>query len=132
MPVSVSRPPRPAAPSAKAIPKSEITGLPADKITVHMMRAGGGFGRRLVQDYAAEAVYLSATVKKPVQVVWTREDDMRHDYYRPAGFHRLRAGFDESGSLIGLRSKHTGLAVPFPASEVGYTWFANCFAPGRA
>jgi isoquinoline 1-oxidoreductase beta subunit len=79
---------------------SEITGLPADKITVHMIRAGGGFGRRLVQDYAAEAVYLSAAAKKPVQVVWTREDDMRHDYYRPAGFHRLRAGIDEGGGLI--------------------------------
>jgi len=77
-----------------------ITGLPADKITVHMVRAGGGFGRRLMQDYACEAVYLSGTVKAPVQVVWTREDDMRHDYYRPAGFHRLRAGIDEGGRLI--------------------------------
>jgi isoquinoline 1-oxidoreductase beta subunit len=77
-----------------------ITGLPQDKITVHMIRAGGGFGRRLMQDYAAEAIYLSWTIKKPVQVVWTREDDMRHDYYRPAGFHRLRAGTDEGGGLI--------------------------------
>jgi isoquinoline 1-oxidoreductase beta subunit len=78
---------------------AQITGLPADKITVHMARAGGGFGRRLMQDYAAEAVFLSKEVKKPVQVVWTREDDMRHDYFRPAGFHRLRAGVDESGNL---------------------------------
>lgn len=77
-----------------------ITGLPADKITVHMIRAGGGFGRRLVQDYAGEAVFLSAQVKRPVQVLWTREDDMRHDYFRPAGFHRLRAGIDDAGSLV--------------------------------
>jgi isoquinoline 1-oxidoreductase beta subunit len=77
-----------------------ITGLPQDKITVHMIRAGGGFGRRLMQDYAAEAVYLSAAVKKPVQLLWTREDDMRHDYYRPAGFHRLRAGVDADGNVI--------------------------------
>jgi isoquinoline 1-oxidoreductase beta subunit len=77
-----------------------ITGLPPEKITVHMMRAGGGFGRRLVQDFAAEAVYLSGKVKQPVQVLWTREDDMRHDYYRPAGFHRLRAGIDENGDLV--------------------------------
>ncbi|MCK5619602.1 MAG: xanthine dehydrogenase family protein molybdopterin-binding subunit, partial [Candidatus Krumholzibacteria bacterium] len=78
---------------------AEITGLPAEKITVHMIRAGGGFGRRLVQDYCTEAVYLSGKVKKPVQVVWTREDDMRHDYYRPAGLHRLRAGIDDKGTL---------------------------------
>jgi len=62
-----------------------------------MVRAGGGFGRRLMQDYAAEAVFLSREVKKPVQVVWTREDDMRHDYFRPAGYHRLRAGIDKDG-----------------------------------
>jgi isoquinoline 1-oxidoreductase beta subunit len=77
-----------------------ITGLKREAITVHMIRAGGGFGRRLMQDYAAEAVYLSGAVKKPVQVVWTREDDMRHDYYRPAGFHRIRAGVDGKGNLI--------------------------------
>ncbi len=77
-----------------------ITGLSPDKITVHMIRAGGGFGRRLVQDYAAEAVFLSAQVERPVQVLWTREDDMRHDYFRPAGFHRLRAGIDDAGGLV--------------------------------
>jgi isoquinoline 1-oxidoreductase beta subunit len=77
-----------------------VTRLSQDKITVHMIRAGGGFGRRLMVDYVAEAVYLSGTVKKPVQVVWTREDDMRHDYYRPAGMHRLRAGVDEDGALV--------------------------------
>jgi isoquinoline 1-oxidoreductase beta subunit len=77
-----------------------ITKLTPGKITVHMIRAGGGFGRRLMGDYVAEAVYLSGTVKKPVQVVWTREDDMRHDYYRPAGLYRLRAGVDDQGSLV--------------------------------
>lgn len=52
-----------------------------------------------MQDYVAEAVYLSGEAQHPVQVVWTREDDMRHDYFRPAGYHRLRAGVDESGDL---------------------------------
>jgi isoquinoline 1-oxidoreductase beta subunit len=78
----------------------EITGLPAEAITVHMIRTGGGFGRRLMADYAAEAVYLSKAVGAPVQVVWSREDDMRHDYYRPAGLYRLRAGIDGGGDLI--------------------------------
>jgi isoquinoline 1-oxidoreductase beta subunit len=77
-----------------------ITGLPPQAITVHMVRAGGGFGRRLMSDYAAEAVFLSKAVGTPVQVCWSREDDMRHDYYRPAGFHRLRAGIDGRGRLI--------------------------------
>jgi isoquinoline 1-oxidoreductase beta subunit len=76
-----------------------ITGLPENAIQVHMMRAGGGFGRRLMSDYAAEAVYLSKSAGKPVQVVWTREDDIQHDYYRPAGFHRLRAGIDGDGNV---------------------------------
>jgi isoquinoline 1-oxidoreductase beta subunit len=77
-----------------------ITALPRETIRVHMIRTGGGFGRRLLNDYAAEAVYLSKAVGAPVQVVWTREDDIRHDYYRPAGFHRLRAGIDGDGNLI--------------------------------
>lgn len=79
---------------------ARITGLPRESITVHMMRTGGGFGRRLMSDFAAEAVFLSKSVGHPVQVLWTREDDMRHGYYRPAGLYRLRAGLDEQGTLI--------------------------------
>jgi isoquinoline 1-oxidoreductase subunit beta len=77
-----------------------ITGLPAKAITVRMTRAGGGFGRRLMTDYAYEAIWLSKNLAKPVQVVWTREDDIRHDYYRPAGMHRLKAGLDRNGKLV--------------------------------
>lgn len=77
-----------------------ITQLPPQSIKVNMTRVGGGFGRRLMADYAAEAVFISKTVGKPVQVVWTREDDMRHGYYRPAGLYRLSAGVDEEGHII--------------------------------
>ena len=77
-----------------------VTGLPRESVTVHMLRAGGGFGRRLMADYAAEAAFLSQAIGNPVQVVFTREDDMRHGYYRPAGLYRLSAGVDESGDLI--------------------------------
>ncbi len=78
-----------------------ITGLPRDSITVHMMRTGGGFGRRLMSDFAAEAVFISQAVGNPVQVLWTREDDMRHGYYRPAGLYRLSGGNRrETGTLI--------------------------------
>jgi len=79
---------------------SIITGLPADKINVRMTRVGGGFGRRLMADYAYEAVYLSKELGKPVQVVWSREDDMRHDYYRPNGMFKLKAGIDQNDKLV--------------------------------
>lgn len=78
---------------------ARITGLPNDRIVVHMTRAGGGFGRRLMSDVAAEAVFLSWSVGLPVQVLWTREDDLEQDYYRPAGHHRIRAALDASGHV---------------------------------
>ncbi len=74
-----------------------ITGLPADAITVHLERMGGAFGRRFYADDVAEAVHLAGAVGAPVQVVWTREDDIRHGAYRPAGYHVMQAGLEESG-----------------------------------
>jgi len=76
-----------------------ITGLPADKIKVRMTRSGGGFGRRLSADYATEAILLSKKLGKPVQVIWTREDDMKNDLYRPAGMYKVRGSLDEQGKL---------------------------------
>ena len=78
---------------------AEITGLPLSKIKVRMTRVGGGFGRRLMADYACEAIYLSKSIGKPVQVIWTREDDIQHDYFRPAGMFRVKAGLDENNRL---------------------------------
>jgi isoquinoline 1-oxidoreductase beta subunit len=74
-------------------------GLPADKVKLNQMRVGGGFGRRLMNDFVCEAAYLSRRVEGPVQVVWTREDDMRHDAYRVGGFMGYRAGLDAQGKL---------------------------------
>ena len=70
-------------------------------INVEITRLGGGFGRRLSSDYAIEAALISDAVRKPVKLLWTREDDMRHDFYRPAGMHHLRAAFDNDGNLVG-------------------------------
>jgi isoquinoline 1-oxidoreductase beta subunit len=74
--------------------------IPRDRIKVHVTFIGGGFGRRLIQDYAVEAALLSRELQAPVQVVWTREDDIRHDFYRPAAYHVLQAGLDAQGNLI--------------------------------
>jgi isoquinoline 1-oxidoreductase beta subunit len=82
-------------PGGCAARAARITGLPASAISVHIPRSGGGFGRRLMDDYASEAVFLSHAVKRPVKVIWTRDDDFKHDFYRPAGRHRLSAAISD-------------------------------------
>jgi isoquinoline 1-oxidoreductase beta subunit len=76
---------------------ARITGLPLTSIQVHTTLLGGGFGRRSEQDFVAEAVQVSKAVAAPVQVMWTREDDTRHDYYRPATYNRLSASLGKDG-----------------------------------
>ncbi|MBI1214035.1 MAG: molybdopterin-dependent oxidoreductase [Alphaproteobacteria bacterium] len=84
---------------------AEITGLERDNIRVLPARLGGGFGRRLEADYVWEAVFISKAVNAPVKVVWTREDDLRHDYYRPAGRHHLVMGVDGAGKVIAYKHR---------------------------
>ncbi len=74
-------------------------GIRQENVTVHVTHIGGGFGRRLGSDYATEAAALSASMGSPVQVFWSREDDTRHDYYRPASYHALAGGLDGAGNI---------------------------------
>jgi isoquinoline 1-oxidoreductase beta subunit len=76
---------------------AELTGLDRMAIDVQMTRIGGGFGRRLTSDYAAEAVLVSKAGGVPVKVTWTREDDMAHDFLRPGGWHELTAAIGKDG-----------------------------------
>lgn len=83
--------------------------MPVESVTVHSMRCGGGFGRRVgPEDFEFEAVQISAAVGRPVQVVWSREDDIRHDAYRPFSYHRLAAALDDRGNPTALRHRQAG------------------------
>lgn len=76
------------------------TGLERDRIHVEFTRIGGGFGRRLTNDYVAEAALISKKTGWPIKLTWTREDDVKNDFYRPAGLHEMRAGLDGDGNVI--------------------------------
>ena len=86
-------------PSGASRSANAVTGIDRLNIKVEMARSGGAFGRRLTTDYVAEACMISKQTGWPIQLVWTRDDDMRNDFYRPGGTHELIAGLDSQGRV---------------------------------
>jgi len=80
--------------------RHKLTGNSLETIRVHTTFLGGAFGRRYEQDFIAEAVQISQAVAKPVQLIWTREEDMQHDFYRPYTLHQIKADMDVDGNLL--------------------------------
>jgi isoquinoline 1-oxidoreductase beta subunit len=103
---------------------SQLTKVPLEKVEAHVTFLGGGFGRRAYQDFVIEAVELSQHVGKPVKVVWTREDDIQHDMYRPAQLQRFRARLDANGRPVTWDNRVVG-----PSTEVW--WNPRTTNPGR-
>ena len=95
--------------STALVTAAVAAGVPNDKVVVHSMMLGGGFGRRApIQEYVRQAVLIAKQVDAPVKLVWTREEDIRHDFYRPFGMARLVAGLDAQGLPVALSMRLAG------------------------
>ena len=93
-----------------------ITKLPPDKIHIHTTFLGCGLGRRAFTDFVPEAVMISKALEKPVKVMWTREDDIRHDKFRAPMTHRIQGGLDAQGRLIGWSHKTSAISIMKPVN----------------
>ena len=88
-----------------------VSKLPKDKIKVNTTLMGGGFGRRYMADFVMEAAQISKQTGKPVMVLWTREDDMQHDFYRPASYHHFSGAIDDKGNIAAWKHFQTSTSI---------------------
>ena len=111
---------------------AEILGIKPEDITIHMVRCGGGFGRRLSNDFMVEAAWIARETGRPVKLLWTREDDIQHGVYRPGGYHYFTGGLDAQGNVVGLKDHFVtfgqGARVAYSA-ELQPTEFPARFLP---
>jgi isoquinoline 1-oxidoreductase beta subunit len=120
-------------PSAGINLVSGAIGVDKAKITCHIMRSGGGFGRRLSNDYMVDAAAVSKQAGNiPIKMVWTREDDVQHDPYRPGGYHNFKAGIDKDGKLSVLTNHFVSFGMngkPLPSANLPATEFPAEYIP---
>jgi isoquinoline 1-oxidoreductase subunit beta len=90
---------------------AEVSGLPPEKVDVHTTLMGGGFGRRYQADFVVEAAQVAKVTGKPVMVLWTREDDMQHDFYRPASYHKMQGAVDAQGKLAAWKHFQSSTSI---------------------
>src|SRR5258707_9679173 len=89
----------------------QITGLPSEKVRVHNLLLGGGFGRRIDIDGIVQALQIAKQVNGPLKVIWSREEDIQHDLYRPYYYDRIAAGLDEQGMPVAWTHRVVGSSI---------------------
>jgi isoquinoline 1-oxidoreductase subunit beta len=105
-------------------------GIPIEKVKINQTRVGGGFGRRLMNDYMCEAGAIAQRYSAPVKMMWTREQDMAHDFFRAGGFHSLAGGLDAAGKLVAWRDHFITFSQDGTAPSSGADWSHTLF-PGE-
>ena len=93
--------------------------LAEGKVTVHQTRAGGGFGRRLTNDYMCEAAAIAMKVNAPVKLQWKREDDFAHDFFRVGGYHFLKGAVDKAGKMTAFQNHLVAFSAGWRSTGVG-------------
>src|SRR3974390_2444644 len=90
---------------------AQVSGLPKESVVVNTTLMGGGFGRRYQVDFVMETAQVAKVTGKPVMVLWTREDDMQHDFYRPASYHKLQGALEPDGKIAAWKHFQTSTSI---------------------